>query len=212
MFPYEFLSIPVAGEPDITKSFTSIKQDWCKKLQLYQILDNNFTLRDASLMPVGKHPLEMEINTIQSAIEGKVSSLTAKAHGTSIEGCTRKLRPALGLFNIYGRIVFKQRKRCSSYYRLINESRTKTDCWSNSRLTLEKEGFDIDEIHLYDSKQYNSAIRKILRLKDFSFLKMFGVQILRNNLFLNIKLADEQSPKTNYVQTVAKNQKTDYIL
>ena len=66
-------------------------------------------------MPDEKRPLEMETNAIQSAIEGKISRLVAKSHGKSIEGCTQKLRPAIGLFNIYGRIVFKQKKDRSSY-------------------------------------------------------------------------------------------------
>ena len=89
--------------------------------------------------------------------------------GKSIEGCIRKLRPALGLFNVYGRIVFKQKKGCSSYYRLINENRTKIDCWLNPRLTLEKEVLDRDEDYLYDSSKYNATVSKILRLKDFNF-------------------------------------------
>ena len=68
----------------------------------------------------------------------KISRLVVMAHGISIEGCTWKLRPTLGLFNIYGRIVFKQRKGCSFFYKLINNSRTKHDCWLNPRLTMEK--------------------------------------------------------------------------
>ena len=55
----EFLSILVTGEPDIMRNFTSIKQDWCKKLQMYQILDDNFNLKDAALMPNDERPLEM---------------------------------------------------------------------------------------------------------------------------------------------------------
>ena len=114
-------------------------------MQLYKILDNNCNLKDAALMPDHKYPLERETNAIQNAIEGKISRLVAKAHGKSIEGCTQKLRPTLGLFNINDRIVFKQ-KRLLFIYRLINESRTITDCWLNPRLILEKEVLDLTRI------------------------------------------------------------------
>ena len=62
-----------------------------------------------------------------------------------------------------------KQKGCSSYYRLINESRTKTDCWLNPRLTLEKELLDVDQNYLYDNKQYDIAISKISGRKDYNF-------------------------------------------
>ena len=57
VYPDEFLSIPVTGELDITRNFSSIKPDWCKKLQVHQILNHNFNLKEAALMPYGKGPL-----------------------------------------------------------------------------------------------------------------------------------------------------------
>ena len=98
---------------------------------MYQILDNNFNLKDAALMPDEKYSLEMETSAIQSAIEDNISRFVANAHGKSIEGCTWKLRPTIGLFYIYGRIVVKQKKDCSSYYKSINENRTNIDFWLN---------------------------------------------------------------------------------
>ena len=78
-------------------------------MQLYQILDKDFILKDAAFMPDEKRPLAMKTKALKNAIEGIISRLVAKAHGNSIEGCTQKLRPALGFFNIYGRIVVKQK-------------------------------------------------------------------------------------------------------
>ena len=52
----------------------------------------------------------MEIKVKQNLMGNKISRLTAKI--------THKLRPALCLINIYGRIIFKQKKDCASYYRL----------------------------------------------------------------------------------------------
>ena len=101
-------------------------------------MNNDYTLKEANLMPEGKCPLEMERNALKSAIEGKVNRLQMKAYGHNLGIGTQKLRPALNLFNIYGRIVFKERKDCAHYYVLLNENRKKTDCWLNSQLTHEK--------------------------------------------------------------------------
>ena len=49
VYPDEFLSILVTGEPDITKNFLSIKQDWCKKLQLHQNLEHDFNLKKSGV-------------------------------------------------------------------------------------------------------------------------------------------------------------------
>ena len=64
VYPDEFLSILVTGEPGITRNFIEIKQDWCKKLQLYRILDKDFNLEDAALMSYEKRPLAMETKAL----------------------------------------------------------------------------------------------------------------------------------------------------
>ena len=107
MYPEEFLTIPVVGEPDITKNFSSVKQDWCNRLQLHKIHNNDYTLKEASLMLEGKHPLEVERNALKSAVEDNVNSLKIKAYGHNLGIGTQIIRPALKLFNIYEIIVFK---------------------------------------------------------------------------------------------------------
>ena len=59
-------------------------------------------------------------------------------HSKNITNNTQKLKPFLDLFNIYGRLTFKQKKDCSYFYRLINQSRTKYDCWAGAKHSLEK--------------------------------------------------------------------------
>ena len=86
----------------------------------------------------------MELNALKNAIEEKLVRLRVRAFGDKPDLGICELRPALNLFNIYTRIVFKKRKRCAHYYRLLNDSRMKHDSWGNTRLTHE------DEVYLHD--------------------------------------------------------------
>ena len=53
----EYLTIPVYGKPNIAKNFKSVKQDWCKDLQVHQILEMDGRIKNALSMPKGKRPL-----------------------------------------------------------------------------------------------------------------------------------------------------------
>ena len=57
VYPAEYLTIPVYGEPDITNNFNSVKLDWCKDLQVHQILGKDGKIKSAQSMPEGKKPL-----------------------------------------------------------------------------------------------------------------------------------------------------------
>ena len=50
----------------------------------------------------------------------------------------RKTKPIFGIFNIYGSIVFKKYKGCAFFYKLINSSRKKYDCWLTPKNSMEK--------------------------------------------------------------------------
>ena len=107
--------ILVCGEPEIAKNFTSVKQDWCKNLQIHQILDINGIIKNADRMPEGKKPLEMELNALKNAIKEKLTRLRVRAFGDRPDLGILELRPALNIFNINRRIAFKKRKRCAHY-------------------------------------------------------------------------------------------------
>ena len=81
----------------------------------------------------------MELNALKNGIQEKLARLRMRAFGDRLDLGIRELRPALNLFNIYGRIVFEKRKGCAHYYRLLNDSRMKHDCWGNAGLTHENE-------------------------------------------------------------------------
>ena len=75
VYPAEYLTIPVCGEPDIAKNFISVKQDWCRDLQIHQLLEINGKIKDADQMPKDKKPLEMELNELKNAIKEKLARL-----------------------------------------------------------------------------------------------------------------------------------------
>ena len=89
-----------------------------------------------------------------------MTKLRIRAFEDKPEMSMRELRPALNLFNVYERIVFKNKKGCAHYYRLLNESRMKYDCWSNARITHENEVFLHDKNFMYDN-----VISRLLRLQ-----------------------------------------------
>ena len=128
MYPAEYLTIPVHGETDITGNFSSVKQDWCKDLEIHQILEKDSEIKNVQSMPEGKKPLPMELKALRIATKDKFDRLRVRAFGIEGELNVWELKPAPGNFNIYGRIVFKKRKGCSHYYKLLYESRLKHDC------------------------------------------------------------------------------------
>ena len=95
VYPGEQLTIPVFGELDIRKKFTSVKQEWCKNIQVHQKLNVNGTIKNADRMPEGIKPLEMELNALKNAIEEKLTKLRVRAFGDKPELCIRELRPCI---------------------------------------------------------------------------------------------------------------------
>ena len=88
-------------------------------------------------MPEGKKSLEMKLNALKNVIEEKITRLRFRAFGDKPKMSMLELRPVLNRINIHGIIVFKNKKGCAHYYRLLNDSRMKCDCWSNARITHE---------------------------------------------------------------------------
>ena len=75
VYSAEYLTLPVYGEPDIMGNLSSIKQDWCKNLQIYQISDKDRIIKNAQSMTEGKKPLSMEINALRIAKRDKLEIL-----------------------------------------------------------------------------------------------------------------------------------------
>ena len=59
--PLEFLTLPVNGEPYLTKNSTAMQQPWCENLTINDILDKNGNLKKTEEYPVGKRPVFIKI-------------------------------------------------------------------------------------------------------------------------------------------------------
>ena len=99
VYPAEYLTLPVHGEPDITGNFSSIKQDWCKNLQIHQILEKDGNIKKVQSMMEGKKPLSMELNALRIATKDKLDRLRVRAFWIEGELNVRELKPAPGKFN-----------------------------------------------------------------------------------------------------------------
>ena len=44
--PLEYLTLPINGEPGITKNYTAIQQPWCENMTINNILDKNGNIKD----------------------------------------------------------------------------------------------------------------------------------------------------------------------
>ena len=110
VYPAKYLTLPVHGEPDITGNLSSIEHDWCKNLQIYQILDNDGNIKNAQAVTEEKNSLSMELNALRIATKDKLERLRVRAFGNEGELNVSELKPAPGNFNLYGRIIFKKKK------------------------------------------------------------------------------------------------------
>ena len=155
VYPAEYLTISLHDKPDSPKNFNSVRQDRCKDMQVHQILRKDGRIKNAHSMPEGRKPLLMELKALRIATENKLDKLRVKAFGIEGELNIQELRPAPSNFNIYGRIVFKKRKGCSRYYRLLHESRIKHNCWTNAKHTHENEVYIHDKDYMYDNAIYD---------------------------------------------------------
>ena len=75
VYPEEYVTFPIKGEPDITKSNTGIQQNWSKRVMLYEVLDCNGDLKCFKDLYLVNGPIKMEYAAMKAAIERKVELL-----------------------------------------------------------------------------------------------------------------------------------------
>ena len=102
--PEEYVTFPINGEPYLTQNYTSIQQNWSKNAMLYQVLDCNGDLKCFEDIILINCQIKMEYDAMKSALEGKVGHLK-----TYFDKLLLGIRPILGIFNEYGRIIFLKR-------------------------------------------------------------------------------------------------------
>ena len=86
---------------------------------------------------------------------------------------------------MYSRVIFKRRKGCAHYYRLINASRKKHDGWHTLCNSLENEVMVDCPNWSFSRERFYHNVKQILRLNNFNKIQEFFIRLFQNNLFLN---------------------------
>ena len=196
LYPEEFLTIPVNKEPDLTANFIGLQQDWSNGIMLHQVLDNDSNLCTFDNIRTPKKPVRMEYDAFVKATKKRLEIL--KTHyNDDFCALLHKAKPIFGIFNIYGHIVLKKYKGCAFFYKLVNSSRTKYDCWLTPKNSMERDFMSIDLSFNIDKDMFYDSIRDILRIRYFNKLKEFIICFYRNNLYLNTRSCKWDNEKSN---------------
>ena len=68
--------------------------------------------------PHGQRPVFFELTALKNAIGVYISEYKNRC-GKAYVDCIREIKPAISNYNIYGRIVYKNAKGCSHFYKLV---------------------------------------------------------------------------------------------
>ena len=133
--PLEFLTLPVNGEPYLTKNITAIQQPWCENLTINDILDKNGNFKKPEEYLIGKRPVFYENSAIENALGEFIKQCQYLCGKTGVEW-HRQIKPPISNMNAYGRIVHRKAKGCSNFYNLLS-FHDKKDGWDGACCSME---------------------------------------------------------------------------
>ena len=64
-------------------------------------------------------PAFFELSAIQNAISDYIEEYRYRCLDNYME-CIKGIKPSIGIYNIYGRIVHKKAKGCSHFYKMLS--------------------------------------------------------------------------------------------
>ena len=117
--PPEYLTLPVNGEPYITKNNIAIQQPWCVNLTLNDILNSDSNFKKIEDYPSYKKASFFKNIAIENAV-GDFMTCCQYTCSKTREGCLRVIGAESRNFNAYGRIVHKKARGCSIFYKLLS--------------------------------------------------------------------------------------------
>ena len=147
-YPSEYLSIPVNGEPFITKNKNPITQSWCEQLMIRDILDHQGDLKESKSYNTLQKPILFELIAIHNAIGEYIDEYKYRCADNFAE-CIRGIGPCIGIYNIYGRIVHKKAKGCYYFYKILS-THDRKDGWESACNRMESDLTEYDPDYEFD--------------------------------------------------------------
>ena len=99
-------TLPVNGEPYITRNNIAMQQEWCEKYTVGDILNQEGDFKKSEDYPQSRRLVCYENTAIESALKDFINSCQQTC-GRTHEGCIRAIGTEMRNFNAYGRIVHK---------------------------------------------------------------------------------------------------------
>ena len=86
-----------------------------------------------------------------------------------------RLNRSLEFSTFMGVLCLKRYKGCTFFYKLVNSSRKKYDCWLTPKKSMEKDFMNTDLNSNIDKDVFYDSITDILKIKHFNKLKEFVI-------------------------------------
>ena len=74
MYPEEVISLPINGEPQITRINYAINQDWCKHEMINILLNNKESVKNINEFYGPKKPIRFELNELSKTLKNFLES------------------------------------------------------------------------------------------------------------------------------------------
>ena len=167
--PTSSLFLPLFGEERVTKNNLPAYCEWLIGSRVIDIIisDGQLAHYDAHIKNARRQPVFYQLQTIKNCLKPSFIDIYKAADLRQ----TRETCP----FNIYGRIVYKARKRSAYYYSLLAHKHNRTLLWEKSLIALERDWEKANINITININHYENAIRSVLKMKHHNYLKQFMV-------------------------------------
>ena len=112
--------------------------------------------------PYGQRPVYFELTALKNAIGDSISEYKNKC-GKAYVDCIREIKPIIGNYNIYGRIVFKKEKGYSHFYKLLCAS-DKNNGWVTLCNGMDRGLTEFNPGYNFEQEIFFDNVKKIMSL------------------------------------------------
>ena len=111
-------------------------------MMIKDILTHHGDWKEVNDYNTTQRPAFFELSALKRAIGDHIEEHKYQGGNNYME-CIRGIKPNIGIFNIYGRIVHKKAKGCSHYYDLLS-THDRSDGWEGPCNKMESDLTNLD--------------------------------------------------------------------